>query len=109
MRFPDPLGEPSAEGPLPEDRVNPIRKRPDLPDAIAPRDADEDRLVVTPGKELDLTPTNEIGEVANDVRTVRFEPVEQRTGEVEAGFYLGVAIQGGHERGIRPLGHILED
>jgi len=28
---------------------------------------------------------------------------------VETGLYFGVPIERGNERGIRPLGHILED
>ena len=109
MRLPDPLGQPRAQGALSEDRVNPIGKRPNLSDAVAPRHTDENGLVVAPGKELDLPPPDEVGQVANDVRSVGLQPVEEGSGEVESGLYFGVPIEGGNEGGIRPLGHILED
>jgi hypothetical protein len=108
VRFPDAFGQPGAEGPLSEDRVNTIGKRPNLPDAVASRDADQNRLVIAAGEELDLTSSDEVREVADDVRTVGFKPVEEGSREVEAGLYFGVPIEGGHKGGIRPLGHILE-
>jgi hypothetical protein len=89
--------------------VDPIGKRPDLAHSIAPRDTDENGLVVAAGKELDLAPFDEVGEVADDVRTIRFEPVEERSREVKTRLYFGVPIERGDEGGIRPLGHILED
>jgi hypothetical protein len=89
--------------------VYPIGKCPNLGDAIAPRHTDEDRLVVTAGEKLDLPPPDEVRQVADDVRAVGFQPVEEGSREVETGFYFWVPIEGGHERGVRPLGHILED
>ncbi len=46
VRLPDPLGQPRAQGALSEDRVNPIGKRPNLGNTVAPRHSDQDRLVV---------------------------------------------------------------
>jgi len=109
VRLPDAFRQPCSERPLSEDRVYTIGKRPNLGDAIAPRHTDEDRLVVTAGKKLDLTPPDEVRQIADDVRAVGFQPVEEGPREVETRFYLGVPIKGGHERGVRPLGHILED
>ena len=109
MRLPDALGQPRAERPLSEDRVDAVGKGANLGDAVAARDADEDRLVVAAGEELDLAPADEVGEVADDVWAVGLQPVEERSGEVETRLHFGVPIKGGHERGIRPLGHILED
>jgi hypothetical protein len=88
--------------------VDTVGKRPNLADAVAPRDSNENRLVIAAGEELDLTPTDEVGDVTNDVWTVGLQPVEQRPGEVETGLYFGVSIESGDERGVRPLGHILE-
>ena len=106
VRFPHALGEPCAERPLPEDRIDPVGERADLPDAVAPRHAHEHRLVVAAREELDLTAPHEVGQVADDVGPVRLEPVEERSGEVEARFHFGMAIEGGHERRIRALGHL---
>ncbi|TME26845.1 MAG: hypothetical protein E6I66_14045 [Chloroflexi bacterium] len=89
--------------------MNPIGKRPNLGDTVAPRHPDQNGLVVAPGEKLDLTPPDEVGEVADDVWAVGFQPVEQRSGEVKGGLYFGVPIEGGHQRGIRPLGHVLEN
>src|SRR3989454_7819427 len=77
VRLPDAFRQPCSERPLSEDRVYTIGKRPNLGDAIAPRHADEDRLVVTTGKKLDLTPPDEVRQVADDVRAVGFQPVEE--------------------------------
>src|SRR5919201_3211083 len=103
MRLPDPLGQPGPERALSEDRVNSVGKRRDLADAVAPRHPDQDRLVVTAGEELDLAPPDQVREVADHVGTVRFEPIEQRTREVEARLYLGMAVQRRDQGGIRPL------
>ena len=46
VRLPHALGQPGAERAPAEDRRDAIGERPDLPDSVAPRDADEDRLVV---------------------------------------------------------------
>ena len=108
VRLPDALGEPRPEGPAAEDRGDPVGERADLPDGIAPGDADEDRLVVAAGEELDLAALHEVGEVADDVRAVALEPVEERAGEVEGGLHFGVPIERGHERRIRALGHVRE-
>jgi hypothetical protein len=89
--------------------VNPIGKRPDLPDPVTPRNTDQDRLVVAAGEKLDLAPADEVGEVADDIGTVGLKPIEERTGEVETCLYLGMTVKTGNQRGIRPLGHILED
>src|SRR5206468_12970090 len=35
MRLPHPFGQPRAQRALSEDRVDPVRKRPNLPDAVA--------------------------------------------------------------------------
>ena len=109
MWLPNPLGQPRTQGALSEDRVNPIGKRPNLSDAIAPRYPDQNRLVVAPGEKLDLSPSDEVREVADDVRPVRLKPVKERAREVKTRLYFGVPVEGGNERGIRPLGHILED
>jgi hypothetical protein len=108
MRLPHALREPRSEGTLSEDRMDPIGKSPDLAHAVAPRDADEDRLVIAAGEEFDLTTADQVGEVPDDVRSVRLEPIKKGTGEVKAGLHLGVPVKRGHERGVRPLGHILE-
>src|SRR5256885_15758504 len=108
MRLPDPFGQPRAQRPLSEDRMNSIGKRPNLSHAVAPGDADQDRLVIAPGKKLDLAPSDEVGEVADDVRSVGLKPVKERAGEVKTGLYFGMPVKGGNERGIRPLGHVLE-
>jgi hypothetical protein len=89
--------------------VNAIGKRPNLGDPVAAGDADEDRLVVAAGEKLDLAPPDEVRKVTDDVWAVGLQPIEERTGEVETGLYFGVPIERGNERGIRPLGHILED
>jgi hypothetical protein len=107
--FPHSLGQPCAQGSLSEDRVHPIGKRSDLPDSVASRDADQHGLVIATRKKLDLTPPDEVREVADHVGTVRLKPIEERPREVEARFYLGMAVKSGNEGGIRPLGHILED
>jgi len=109
VRLPDTFGEPRPKRALSEDRVYSIGKRPDLSHPVAPRDADQDRLVVAPGKKLDLTPPDEVGEIADDVRSVGLKPVEEGAREVKTRLYFGVPVKGGHKRGIRPLGHILED
>jgi hypothetical protein len=109
VRLPHPLGQPCAQRALSEDRVNPIGKRPNLGDAVAPRHTDQNRLVIAPGEELYLTPSDQVGEVPDDVWAVGFQPIEERPREVKAGLYFGVPIEGGHEGGVRPLGHILED
>jgi len=109
VRLPHAFGQPGAEGPLTEDRVHTIGERADLPDAVAPRDADQDRLVVAAREELDLPAPNEVGEIADHVGTVRLEPIQERAGEVEAGLHFGMAIEGGHERRIGALGHLGED
>ena len=108
MRLPDALGEPRAERTLAEDGVHAIAERADLPDAVASRDADEDGLVVAPREELDLPAADEVREVADDIGSVRLEPIQQGAGEVEARFDLRMPVQGGNERGIRPLGHLLK-
>src|SRR5207253_4624899 len=51
---------------------------------------------------------HEIGEVADDVGSVALEPVEERAGEVERRFHLGVPIERSHERRIRALGYVSE-
>jgi len=109
VRLPDAFGEPRPERALSEDRMYSIGKRPDLSHTVAPRDADQDRLVVAPREKLDLTPSDKVGEVAYDIRAVRLKPVKERAGEVKTRLYFGVPVKGGHKRGIRPLGHILED
>ena len=78
-------------------------------DAIAPGYSDQNRLVVAAREELDLAPSDQVRDVSDDVGTVGFQPVKQRTGEVESGLYFGMPIKGGHEGGVRPLGHILEN
>src|SRR5207253_9979052 len=109
MRLPDALGEPRPERALSEDRVYSIGKRTNLSHPVAPRDSHQDRLVITPGEKLDLSPSDEVREVADDVRPVRLKPVKERAREVKTRLYFGVPVEGGNERGIRPLGHILED
>src|SRR5690242_14351661 len=109
MRLPDALGEPRAEGPLAEDRVNAVGEGADLTDAIAPRDPHQNRLVVTAREELDLPAPDQVGEVADHVRAVTLQPVEQWPGEVETRLHFGMAIERRHERGVRTLGHLLED
>src|SRR5437879_6652487 len=109
MRLPDALGEPRPERALSEDRVYSIGKRTNLSHPVAPRDSHQDRLVITPGEKLDLSPSDEVREVAADVRPVRLKPVKERAREVKTRLYFGVPVEGGNERGIRPLGHILED
>jgi hypothetical protein len=109
MRLPDALGQPRPERALSEDRVDPIGKRPNLADPVAPWHSDQNGLVVPAGEKLDLASADEVSEVADDVRTVRFEPIEERAREVKAGLYLRMPIQGGDERGIRSLGHVLEN
>ena len=106
--LPDAFRQPRPEGPLSEYRVHPVGKRPNLSDPVAAWHADQDRLVVPAGKELDLTSSDEVGQVADDVGSVGFEPVQERTGEVKTGLYFRVPIERGDERRIRPLGHILE-
>jgi len=109
MRLPDALGEPRPERALSEDRVYSIGKRTNLSHPVAPRHADQDGLVIAPGEKLDLTPSDEVGEVTDDVRSVGLKPVEEGAGEVKTRLYFGMPVKGGNERGIRPLGHILED
>jgi len=109
MWLPDPFGQPRPERTLSEDRVNPIGKRPNLADSVSPRHSDQNRLVVAARKELDLAPPDQVRDVPDDVWAVGFQPVKERTGEVESRLYFGMPIKGGHEGGIRPLGHILED
>ncbi len=88
---------------------DPLGERPDLGDGVPPRHTDEDRLVVASGQELDLAALEEVTEVADDVRTVALEPVEERSGEVHGRFHFGVPIESGHERRVRALGHFLVD
>jgi hypothetical protein len=109
VRLPHALREPCAERPLAEHGVHAIGERADLPDGIAARDADEDRLVVATREELDLTAANEVREITDDIRTVPLEPVEERTGEVEGRFYFGVPVESGHERCVCTLCHFGED
>ncbi len=90
--LPHALGQPGAKRPLTEDRVDPVGERPDLAHAIPARHADEDRLVVTAGKELDLAAPDQVGEVADDVGPVGLEPVQEGSGEVEARLHFGMAI-----------------
>src|SRR5207253_7441843 len=106
MRLPHALGEPGPKGSAPEDRRHPVGERADLPDRVAARDADEDRLVVAAGEQLDLPALHEIGEVADDVGSVALEPVEERAGEVERRFHFGMPIERSHERRIRALGYV---
>jgi len=108
VRLPDPFGQPGPERTPPEHPGHPVGERPDLPDRVAAGDADEDRLVVPAGEELDLPPLHQIGEVADDIRSVPLEPVEERPGEVEGRLYFGVPIERGHERRIGALGHVGE-
>src|SRR5439155_23951265 len=108
VRLPNALGQPGSERPLPEDRVNTVGQCPDLADTVAPGDADEYGLVIASGEELDLSATDEVRKGADDVRTVRLEPVEERTREVQGRLYLRMAVKRGHERGIGALGHLLE-
>ena len=109
MRLPDTLGQPSSEGTLSENCVHAVGKRPNLADAIPSRDAHKNRLVIPAREQLDLPAPHEIGEVSDDVGAVRLEPVQKGSGEMEARFHLGMAVQRGDQRGIRPLGHILEN
>ena len=92
MRLPHALGQPRAEGPLPEDRVHAVGERADLTDAVAARHTDEHRLVVATGEELDLTAPHEVGKVADDVGPIGLEPVQERSGEMEARLHFGMAI-----------------
>ena len=103
MRLPHALGEPCAERTLTEDRVHAVAQRSDLRDRVTTRDADKDRLVVTAGEKLDLTAPHEVREVANDVGTVPLEPVEQRSGEMQARLHLGVSVKGGNQRRVGAL------
>jgi hypothetical protein len=89
--------------------VNAIGERADLADGVASWDANEDRLVVAAGEELDLTAADEVGEITNDIWPVALEPVEQRAREVEGRLYFGVPVESGHERCVRTLCHFGED
>jgi len=75
---------------------------------VPARDADEDGLVVAAGEQFDLAALDEVREIADDVGTVAFEPIEERAGEVEGRLHFGVPIERGHERRIRALGHVRE-
>src|SRR5258708_4187753 len=105
-----PTRVPSAtlRGTAAEDRGHPVGERADLADRVGGRDAEEDRLVVATREELDLPALHEVGEVADDVGTIAFEPVEERAGEVERRFDFGVPIERSHERRIRALGYVSE-
>jgi len=109
VRLPHALGEPCAEGTLSKDRVHAVGERADLAYAVAARNADEHGLVVATRQELDLAAAHEVGEVADDVGAVRFEPVEEGAGEVKARLHLRMAVERGHERRVGALGHLLED
>src|SRR5207247_10728133 len=105
MRLPDALGEPRPERALSEDRVYSIGKRTNLSHPVAPRDSHQDWLVIAPGEKLDLTPSDEVGEVAYDVRSVGLKPVKERAGEVKTRLYFGVPVKGGIARATRPRAH----
>src|SRR5437016_8872201 len=109
MRLPNPFGEPRPERALSEDRMYSIGKRTNLSHPVAPRDSHQDRLVIAAREKLDLTPSDEVREIADDVRSVGLKPIKQRPGEVKTRLYFGMPVKGGNERGVRPLGHILED
>ena len=86
-----------------------IGERADLADRIAARDADEDRLVVATGEQLDLAAADEVGKITDDVWPVALEPVEQRPREVQGCFYFGVPVESSHKRCIRTLCNFGED
>ena len=109
MRFPHALGQPCAQRPLTEDRVNPIGQGTDLTDAVPARHTNEDGLVIAAGEELDLSASHQVGEISDHVGPVRLQPVQERTGEVKACLHLRVAVKRRHERRIRALGHLLKD
>jgi hypothetical protein len=72
--------------------VDAVGEGADLPHTVAARHADEHRLVVAAGQELDLATPDEVREVADDVGAIRLEPVQKRSGEVEARLHLGMAV-----------------
>jgi len=89
--------------------VDAIGQSADLSDAVPPRHTDEDRLVVAAREELDLSASHQVREVSDDVGAVSLEPIQERTGEVQARLHLWVAVKRRDERGIRSLGHLLKD
>ena len=72
--------------------VQSVGERADLAHTVPARHPHEHGLVVAARQELDLASPDEVGEITDDVGPIGLEPVQERTGEVEARLHFGMAI-----------------
>jgi len=85
------------------------REAGDLLALVFGRDGDENRFVETPAEEFDLAFRNESLQARKILTAIRFDPLEQRTGIVQADVDGGMFFEEFDEREIGVLEGFFED
>ena len=109
VRLPDPLGQPGADGPPAEERLDLVGHAHQLTDAIGLAQRGQHRLVVAAAEHLHLAAVHEPAELLEGLRLVGLEPVEEGTGVVEAEAHPGMPLQGSQQGLVGGPVVVLED
>ena len=98
--LPDPLGEPAALGPAPDQPFQPIRQRADLADAVAGRDRSEHRLRIAAAEQLRLSAIHHLAQQRHVLWIVVEQPLQQPAAEVRGELEVRIAVQRVQERAV---------
>jgi hypothetical protein len=109
LRLPHPLGKPQPLGVHSKPGANGIVHPLDLLDSVCPRQGDQHRLVEPGQEQLDLAVAHQAAELIEISRVMLFEPLEQRSREMEHGRQKATAGQMLENGTIHVLEVLLED
>ena len=107
--LPDALGEPEPLGAPAEVALDRLAHFADLAEAVARRDAREDRLVVTAGEKLESAGLAEGAQAGDEIGVALQEKIEQRPRYVHRDAQARVALQDFDEREVGVTQGILEN
>ena len=107
--IPDPLGHPHAGHLRLEPALEPLRRHPDLTDAVSRRQHREHRFVEGTAHDLDLPFGHESGDAVEIVGVVPVEPFGQRSARMERQPDAGMPFEQFQERQVAVLVGLLDD
>ena len=106
--LPDPLGEPAALGPAPDQPLQPIRQGVDLADAVAGRDRCQHRLRIAAAEQLRLSAIHHRAQQRHVLRIVIEQPLQQPAAEVRGELEVRIAVQRVQERAVAQRVRLLQ-
>jgi len=109
LRLPHTLGDPGARRAMAEALFEVVGQTRNLFELVLGRDGDEDRFVKAAPYQFDLAGTDEPLQTSEILRTVLFDPCEERAGIVETHVDAGMFFQELYEREIGVLVGLFED